>query len=94
MQNIDINNKLESLVGGRFTEEELNAKLSQLFGCAVEVQKYEREECTKKELPFLDDQFICSIKNKQVNLQIDVDLYYIIDNSKNYYITETNFEHF
>jgi len=87
MTSQDINNKLESLVGNRFTEEELNIKLSQLFGSDVKVEQYEREACVKKDLPFLDDQFLFC-----VNDSFDVDLYYIVDNGGKYYITETNFE--
>ena len=86
MRNSDINSKLETLVGVRFTKEKLNERLSQLFGCTVEVAEYEREECVKQDLVELDDQFLFTIEN-------DVDLFYLVDNGKNYYITETNFEH-
>ena len=92
MTNLEITKKLDTLVGDRFTEEELNARLSQLFGCEVSVEKYEREECVKREIPDLDDQFLFNIENELVNLDIDVDLYYLIDKGGNYYITETNFE--
>ncbi len=92
MNNTKINKKLESLVGSRFTELELNAKLTELFGVEVEVSKYEREECVKRELPDLDDQFLFTIENEEKKIGIDVDLYYIIDNGKKFYITETNFE--
>lgn len=92
MENLDIQKKLDTLVGERFTEEELNARLSQLFGCEVKVEKYEREECVKREMPELDDQFLFNIENELVNLDIDVDLYYLVDNGGKFYITETNFE--
>ena len=93
MRNSDINSKLETLVGVRFTKEKLNERLSQLFGCTVEVAEYEREECVKQDLVELDDQFLFTIENDIINLAIDVDLFYLVDNGKNYYITETNFEH-
>ena len=91
MTSQDINNKLESLVGARFTEEELNTKLSQLFGCDVKVAQYQREACVKKELPFLDDQLLFAIENENIGLEIDVDLFYLFDKAGNYYITETCF---
>jgi len=88
LTNQDINSKLESLVGGRYYAKELNKKLSQLFGCNVEVAEYEREECVKKELPFLDNQLLFVIN---CNVRIDVDLFYLLDNGGKYYITETCF---
>lgn len=92
MTSQDINNKLESLVHNRFTKEELNTKLSQLFGCKVEVAEYEREECVKQDLPELDNQLLFPIENKDINLYLDVDLFYLTDNGNKLYITETNFE--
>ena len=92
MKKLDITKKLDTLVGERFTEEELNARLSQLFVCEVRVEKYEREECVKREMPDLDDQFLFNIENELVNLDVDVDLYYLVDNGGKFYITETNFE--
>ena len=62
-----ISDKVESLVGCRFSEIELNKKLSQLFGCDVSVSEYEREECVKKDLPFLDNQLICEVSNSDLN---------------------------
>jgi len=93
MNQQDINNKLKSLEFNRFTVEELNSKLSQLFGTIVEIVKYEREECVKKELPHLDDQFLFNVNVKEINLSIDVDLFYIKDNANRLLITETNFEY-
>lgn len=92
MTNQDINNKLESLVHNRFTKDELNAKLSQLFGCKVEVAEYERAEYIDDGQPKLDDQLLFNINN-EINVNIDVDLYYIITNAKQYYITETCFNY-
>lgn len=91
MTSQDINNKLESLLYNRFTKDELNAKLSQLFGCEVEVAKHEREECVKEDLA-LDDQLLFSIENKDINLYLEVDLFYLTDNGNKLYITETNFK--
>ena len=91
MTNQDITNKTESLVGGRFTTTDLNKKLSQLFGCKVQVSDYEREECVKKDLPNLDDQLIASVENELV--QFDLDLYYLRDNSGRFYITEVCFNY-
>lgn len=87
MKKQEINNKLESLVGGRFTEEELNDILSLLFGCEVKVAQYQREACVKKELPFLDDQLLFEVEKEN----IDVDLFYLFDKAGKYYITETCF---
>ena len=91
MNNFEINNKLESLVHNRYSKDELNKQLSQMFGCDVVVEEYDREECVKNDLPELDGQFLFTIDN--INLAIDVDLYYLKDNNGNYYITETNFEY-
>ena len=88
---IEINKKLNSLVGSRFTKEELNKKLSELFNCPVVVSEHEREECVKNNMPGLDDQFLFDIMGEY---KIDVDLYYIKDNGGLYYITENNFEFF
>lgn len=93
MTNQDINNKLESLVGGRYTEQSLNAKLSQLFGCKVETSEYDKEECVKRDLPHLDEQLLFPIENDTIGLQIDVDLFYLKDKANNYYITETCFNY-
>ena len=90
-KSMEINKKLESLVGSRFTKEALNEKLSELFNCPVVVSEYEREECVKNDIPELDDQFLFDIKGEY---DIDVDLYYIKTNVGLYYITETNFEYF
>jgi hypothetical protein len=84
----EINEKLESLVGNRFTAEKLNKHLSQMFGVDVEISEHVREECTQLEIPDLDYQLLFSIGDF-----IDVDLYYLRDNGGNYYITETNFEY-
>ena len=98
----EINDKLNSLVGRRFYTDgrrqggclvvkDLNKTLSQMFDTKVKVgSKYERESCVKKDLPGLDDQFLFSIEN--ADIRIDVDLYYLKDNANHYYITETNFE--
>lgn len=88
-KNKEINKKLNSLVGKRFTEEGLNEELSRLFKCPVKVSKHEREECVKRDIPDLDDQFLFDIGG---DYEIDVDIYYIIANGGLYYITETNFE--
>lgn len=88
---INIDKKLDSLVGSRFTKEELNKTLSELFNCPVVVSEYEREECVKNDIPELDNQFLFEIAGEY---EIDVDLYYIKDNGGLYYITETNFEYF
>jgi hypothetical protein len=91
MTNQDIINKTESLVHLRFTEEELNEKLSQMFGCNAIVSEYEREECVKKDLPDLDNQLIVAIENELVSF--DLDLYYIKDNGDKFYITEVCFNY-
>lgn len=91
MTHQDIINKTESLVHSRFTQSELNAKLSQIFGCKARVSDYEREECVKTELPNLDDQLIVSIENEVV--QFDLDLYYLMDNGGRFYITEVCFNY-
>ena len=83
-----INEKLESLVFGRFTRDELNVVLSKMFGCKVEVQEIEPAICVREEIPELDHQFLFEIES----VGIDVDLYYLIDNGGNFLITETNFE--
>ena len=83
-----INEKLESLVFGRFTRDELNVVLTQMFGCKVEVQEIEPAICVREEIPELDNQFLFEIES----VGIDVDLYYLIDNGGNFLITETNFE--
>jgi len=93
MTDTEINNKLESLVGARFTQEKLNKKLNQLFGCTVEVFEYNREPEVDRDIPGLDDQLLFLIENLSINLRIDVDLFYLKDNSNRYYITETCFNH-
>ena len=85
----DIINLTESLVFSRFTEEELNARLSKDFDCEVKVSKYEREDCVKRDMPNLDDQLICEITSQK----IDLDIYYFIDNGNRYYITEVCFNY-
>ena len=88
MNNSLINEKLESLVFVRFTREELNVVLTQMFGCKVEVQEIEPAICVREEIPELDHQFLFEIES----VGIDVDLYYLVDNGGNFLITETNFE--
>ena len=93
MNNKEINKKLESLVGSRFeTIEALNEKLSILFDTKVKVEKYEKSESVKRELPTIDEQFLFSIINDKIDLGIDVDLFYIVDKAERFYITETSFE--
>jgi hypothetical protein len=92
MNNSEINNKLESLVHNRCSKDELNKKLTQMFGCDVVVEEYDRPNYVEN-FGVLDDQFLFTIENDNINLAIDVDLYYLKDNSGNYYITETNFEY-
>lgn len=88
-----INQKLETLVNSRLTKDELTTQLTNFFGGRVEVFEYEREECVKNELPSLDEQLIASVNNDEINLHIDIDLYYLLDNGGKYYITETNFNY-
>ena len=90
--NVEINNKLESLLNNRYSREELNNQLSQMFGFEVEVEEYERDEWVQNDVPDLDDQLLFSIENEKFNVNIDVDLYYLKCNGGKYYITETNFE--
>ncbi len=92
MNNFEINNKLESLVHNRYSKDELNKQLSQMFACDVVVEEYDRPKHIEN-FGILDYQFLFTIENDNINLAIDVDLYYLKDNSGNYYITETNFEY-
>jgi len=92
MTKVEINEKLESLVFKRFSKKELEKKLSKMFGTKVKVSEYKREECVKRDLPELDDQLLFEI-NINDETDIDVDLFYLKDNGKNYLITETNFEY-
>jgi len=85
MRNSEINDKLESLVGGRFSKESLNKQLSAMFGTEVAV-----EYGSSEKLPEIDDSFLFSIHSEGV----DVDLYYLFTNAKEYYIVETNFENY
>jgi hypothetical protein len=82
MKEREIREKLETLVGARFSKEGLEKKLSQLFGEDVAV--YEADPG----LPDLDYLLVFSVFDL-----VDVDLYYLRDNAGNYYITETSFAH-
>lgn len=88
-----IHQKVETLVGQRLTKEEINVKLAQFFGGCPDVSEYEREECVKRDLPHLDNQLIVAIENDEAELYIDIDLYYLLDNSGKHYITEVCFNY-
>lgn len=89
MTQLLVEQKLQSLVGQRFTKETIESKLTQLFGVNASVFEYDVNDSQIK----LDNILICSILNEDVNLNIDLDLYYLLDNGGNYYITEVGFHY-
>ena len=88
---MDIDKKLNSLVGCRFTKKALNKKLSELFKGAGKVIKIGPLDAELEEALDADDLFGCEVKGEY---EMDLDIFYIRDKRGNYYITETNFEYF
>ena len=84
-----INDKLESLVGRRFSQEDLDEELSYLFGCEVNTEVCDMGKDYDELDDVLDNHLLFEINGAW---NIDVDLFYLVDNAKNWYITETNFE--
>ena len=84
-ETISNSKKVDALVGGRFTEKELNNKLSVIFGERIE-GFIDPQDGTKEELPELDNLFCFSVDGEE----IDIDLFFIRTNAPNVmYITET-----
>lgn len=90
MQQLDIDNKLKSLIFRRYTEEELNTVLTSLFGVDVKVIEPQLEECVKEELSHLDHHYLAEVNTQP---PLDLEVYYLIDNGGKALITETIFNY-
>lgn len=87
-----INLKLEALVGRRFNKTTLNAELTNIFGCKVNVS-----DTSTPDDELGDFNFLCGFDNKKLGIFGYVDIYFLKMRRKghdgsNVYVTEVSIE--